>query len=61
MPAELVWLHLCDLSDDSIFGRLLNEPEQEFGVHVGDVLPLVFREDDERGIEAAVLIDGLEA
>lgn len=61
MPAELVWLHLCDLRNDSIFGRLLNEPEQEFGVHVGDVLPLAFREDEERGIEAAVLVDGLEA
>lgn len=58
-PAELVWLHLCDLSNDSIFGKLLNEPERDFGVHAGDVLPLAFRDDEKRGIEAAVLVDEL--
>ncbi len=54
---ELVWLRLCDLRDDTIFGTLLNEPEQDLGVHTGDVLPLAFRKDGERGIEAAVLLD----
>lgn len=54
---ELVWLRLCDLRDDTIFGTLLNEPEQDLGVHAGDVLPLAFQKDGERGIEAAVLLD----
>ncbi|WP_165062078.1 hypothetical protein [Adlercreutzia sp. ZJ154] len=59
MSAEFVWLRLCDLKDDSVFGKLLNEPEQDFGVHADDVLPLAFRDDNERGIEAAVLVDEL--
>lgn len=56
---ELAWLRLCDIRDNMIFGELLNEPSQDLGVHVGDVLPLALREDDEDGIEAAVLIDQL--
>lgn len=59
--AEAVWLRLCDLRDNEVCGRLLNEPEQELGVHAGDVLPLAFWNDDERGVVAAVLIDDLEA
>lgn len=58
--AELVWLHLCDARDDTIYGRLLNEPDQALGVHIGDVLPLSFTEDEEGGLVAAVLIDQLE-
>lgn len=46
--AEAVWLRLCDLRDDVVYGRLLNEPEQDLGVHEGDVLPLSFRNDEER-------------
>lgn len=56
---ELVWLHLCDVRDDTIYGKLLNETDQDLGVHVGDVLPLAFREDEEDGLVAAVLIDQL--
>ncbi len=47
---ELSWLRLCDIRENMIFGELLNEPSQDLGVHVGDVLPLAFREDDEDGI-----------
>lgn len=47
---ELIWLRLCDLRDGTVFETLLNEPEQALGVHAGDVLPLAFRGDDERGI-----------
>lgn len=54
---ELAWLHLCGVRDDTIYGELLNETDQDLGVHVGDVLPLAFREDEEDGLVAAVLID----
>lgn len=54
---ELVWLRLCDLRNGTVFGTLLNEPEQDLGVHAGDVLPLALRKGGERGIEAAVLLD----
>lgn len=57
---EQVWLNLCDLRDNVIFGRLLNEPDQNLGVHEGDVLPLALGKDEEHGIWAAVPIDELE-
>ena len=56
---ELARLHLCGVRDDTIYGELLNETDQDLGVHVGDVLPLAFREDEEDGLVAAVLIDQL--
>ena len=57
--AELVWLRLCDLKEGVAFGRLLNEPEQDLSVHIGDVLPLSFGKDNEGNLTAAVLIDDL--
>lgn len=54
--AEAVWLRLCDLRDDVVYGRLLNEPEQDLGVHEGDVLPLSFRNDEERVSDRAGLL-----
>ena len=43
---EQVWLRTCHMADDAVFGELLNEPNQDFGVHVGDVLPISFVEND---------------
>ncbi len=57
--AELVWLRLCDFEDDTVYGTMLNEPINDWGVHEGDKLPLVFTEDDEDGLLAGILVDNL--
>ncbi|WP_251178698.1 hypothetical protein [Adlercreutzia agrestimuris] len=54
---EMVWMRLVRIEGDSIIARLLNEPAQSaYGVHVGQLLPLVFRESEE-GVFAFALAD----
>ena len=49
---ELVWLRLekLDEADEgvNVYAKLLNEPDQDYPVHEGDLLPLAFR-DGEHG------------
>ena len=33
---EQVWIRCCDLSKEKMYGILLNEPNQNYGVHKGD-------------------------
>lgn len=33
---EQVWIRCCDLSKEMLYGILLNEPNQNYGVHKGD-------------------------
>lgn len=56
---EVVWLRLCDLNDGKVFAKLLNEPNNDWGIHEGDKLPLSLSKDDQDGLVAAVLIDEL--
>ena len=52
---EQVWLRTCASSEDySILARLLNEPNADFGVHEGDVLPIGFAEGEDGPVCVAV-------
>lgn len=36
LQPEQVWMRCCDLSKEMLYGILLNEPNQNYGVHKGD-------------------------
>ena len=38
MQIELVWVRLYGLQDNEITGILLNEPDQDFGIHERDII-----------------------
>ena len=38
---EKVWVTANHLSDQKIMGELLNEPNQDFGVHKGDTIRII--------------------
>lgn len=56
---ELVWLRLCDWQDGTIYGSLLNEPDNNWGIHRGDVLPIVFSVNN-GSLVSAIFVDELE-
>ena len=44
MSPELVWASALRVVDGALEAMLLNEPEQDFSVHVGDTLRIHFME-----------------
>ena len=34
---EQIWVRCCEFDDNMLFGEMLNEPEQDFGVHMGEL------------------------
>lgn len=44
---EGCWVRICDLKDGRIMGMLLNEPDQDFGYHVGDTIAFFSCYDEE--------------
>lgn len=58
LQPEMVWMRLEALAEDGlILANLLNEPNQDFGVHEGDQLPIGFHEVDS-GIVCFALAEG---
>ena len=43
---EGCWARICGLSENKIFGVLLNEPYQNFGLHAGDKIPFGVEKQD---------------
>lgn len=37
MQPEQVWVKCCSFTDNKLYGMLLNEPDQDFGVHCGSM------------------------
>lgn len=38
MQAEKVWVHCMAFSENELFGKLLTEPKQNFGIHPGNII-----------------------
>lgn len=38
MQAEKVWVHCRAFSENELFGKLLTEPQQNFGIHPGNII-----------------------
>lgn len=56
---EGVWVKLWDIRDNTIYAKLLNEPDQSgFGVHIGDIVPLALDETEE-GVRAYAIADSV--
>ena len=47
---EQVWVRSVKPKDDKIYARLLVEPYQDFGVHMGDILELEPMDGGEAGL-----------
>lgn len=41
LQPEQVWMKCCDITEEMLFGTLLNEPNQDYGVHEGDKIGFV--------------------
>lgn len=58
LSPELVWLRLEHMDEDedgiAIYARLLNEPEQDYPVHAGDLLPLVVLDSEDGPVCLAI-------
>lgn len=50
LDPEGCWVRIIGLGDGCIMGRLLNEPDQEFGCHEGDELAFFVQETQEHGV-----------
>ncbi len=51
LPMEGCWVRIDGLEESNIYGTLLNEPEQDLGVHEGDIIPFIIaRAEDGRNI-----------
>ncbi len=57
LESEGCWVRIEGLSDHEIIGKLLNEPDQDFGCHMGDMLSVNIEETDEGQIIAYVIIE----
>lgn len=38
---EACWVRIESLTDHSFFGKLINEPDQDLGVHLGDIIEFI--------------------
>ena len=36
LQPEQVWMRCCDMTQEMLYGNLLNEPNQDYGIHKGD-------------------------
>lgn len=46
LKPEVIWVHLEKLKDGILLGRMLNEPNSDFGIHYGDVIEIDFYKDN---------------
>lgn len=53
---EVVWVRFEEMSEDgkSFTGKLLNEPDADFGVHIDDIIPVFYVRND----DACLLVSG---
>ena len=49
LKPELCWARIIDLSEHRIWAKLLNEPDQDFGIHEGEDFTFYVHEDKETG------------
>jgi hypothetical protein len=52
---EALWVRLLSFKDSTIIGKLLNEPNSDFGVHLGDMIKLEFYKDNEDVLRAGYI------
>ena len=41
LQPEQVWVRCMDVTEEMLYGTLLNEPNQDYGVHMGDKIGFV--------------------
>lgn len=71
LKPECCWARMTDVSERRLWAKLLNEPDQDFGIHEGEDFTFYVRKDDETGrvtchaqfspfekIDPAILEDG---
>lgn len=49
LKQEACWARIIDLSDRRIWAKLLNEPDQDFGIHEGEDFTFYVQKDEETG------------
>jgi hypothetical protein len=49
---EAIWVRLAEVKDGILFGKLLNEPNSDFGIHFNDIISINFYKDEENIIRA---------
>lgn len=49
LQSEICWARIIDLSEHRIWAKLLNEPNQDFGIHEGEDFTFYVSEDEKTG------------
>ena len=50
LKSEEVWVHMTNLGDHALIGKLLNQPYQDYGIDKGDSIEFNVKKDDEGNV-----------